>query len=237
MCHDHGLKGQTRRSPDGAYDHRGGSRQVRLSSGHFASGRPGHGRAPIAAQRRSLPFFAQQPAATVLLEACGSAHHWARHSSASAIRRGCSPPTMCIATSVAIRPIAPMRRPYSKRLAMTRSAQCQSIDRSASRGVAPRVSSDVALDADRPAESLRGVCREFGIIIPVGATRVIPAVRAQLAPGGALPTLLVPALEALCAEIAESGSGHGRDRASIGRARGADARRVFAFRRFRALGC
>ena len=24
------------------------------------------------------PFFAQQPAATVLLEACGSAHHWAR---------------------------------------------------------------------------------------------------------------------------------------------------------------
>ena len=30
--------------------------------------------------RRSqmLPFFAQQPAATVLLEACGSAHHWAR---------------------------------------------------------------------------------------------------------------------------------------------------------------
>ena len=27
---------------------------------------------------RFLPFFAQQPAATVLLEACGSAHHWAR---------------------------------------------------------------------------------------------------------------------------------------------------------------
>src|SRR5437762_3701133 len=24
------------------------------------------------------PFFAQQPAATVVMEACGSAHHWAR---------------------------------------------------------------------------------------------------------------------------------------------------------------
>jgi len=27
---------------------------------------------------RCLPFFAQQPPATVLLEACGSEHHWAR---------------------------------------------------------------------------------------------------------------------------------------------------------------
>ena len=27
---------------------------------------------------RFLQFFAQRPAATVLLEACGSAHHWAR---------------------------------------------------------------------------------------------------------------------------------------------------------------
>ena len=29
-------------------------------------------------RERFLPFFAQQPPATVLLEACGSAHHWAR---------------------------------------------------------------------------------------------------------------------------------------------------------------
>ena len=27
---------------------------------------------------RFMRFFAQQPPATVLLEACGSAHHWAR---------------------------------------------------------------------------------------------------------------------------------------------------------------
>ena len=27
---------------------------------------------------RVLPFFAVRPAATVLLEACGSAHHWGR---------------------------------------------------------------------------------------------------------------------------------------------------------------
>jgi transposase len=45
------------------------------------------------------------------------------------------------------------------------------------------------------------VCREFGISIPVGATRVIPAVRAQLTPDSAVPPVLGPALEALCAEI------------------------------------
>jgi len=43
------------------------------------SRRPGQ----IALERRLaraqlLPFFAQQPPSTVLLEACGSAHHWAR---------------------------------------------------------------------------------------------------------------------------------------------------------------
>ena len=31
--------------------------------------------------------------------------------------------------------------------------------------------------------ALRGLCREFGLCIPVGATRVIPAVRAQLTAG------------------------------------------------------
>ena len=30
---------------------------------------------------RFVAFFAQQPPATVLLEACGSAHYWARQSS------------------------------------------------------------------------------------------------------------------------------------------------------------
>src|SRR5690349_23950225 len=43
------------------------------------SARPGH----VDLERRLsierlLPFFAQQPPATVVVEACGSAHHWAR---------------------------------------------------------------------------------------------------------------------------------------------------------------
>ena len=36
---------------------------------------------------RFLRFFAQRPAATVLLEACGSAHHWARTLFISGVNR------------------------------------------------------------------------------------------------------------------------------------------------------
>jgi len=43
------------------------------------SRRPGHVDAEHRFSReRFLTFFAQQPPATIVLEACGSAHHWAR---------------------------------------------------------------------------------------------------------------------------------------------------------------
>ena len=43
------------------------------------SHRPGHVDEERRLSRdRFLAFFAQQPPATILLEACGSAHHWAR---------------------------------------------------------------------------------------------------------------------------------------------------------------
>ena len=49
--------------------------------------------------------------------------------------------------------------------------------------------------------ALRGLCREFGLCIPVGATRVIPAVQAQLTADSSLPILLHAPLETLCAEV------------------------------------
>ena len=43
------------------------------------SHRPGHLDEERRLSRdRLLPFFAQRPPATIVLEACGSAHHWAR---------------------------------------------------------------------------------------------------------------------------------------------------------------
>ena len=52
--------------------------------------------------------------------------------------------------------------------------------------------------------AVRGLLRELGITIPVGATRVVPAVRALCAPGeDALPAALRRALGAALAEITE----------------------------------
>jgi len=47
------------------------------------SNHPGHVRERQRLSReRFRRFLAEQPAATVLMEACGSAHHWARHAQA-----------------------------------------------------------------------------------------------------------------------------------------------------------
>ena len=84
--------------------------------------------------RRSqmMPFFAQQPAATVLLEACGSAHHWARE-----FQRLGHTPRLLPAHDVQRyvrrnKRIGPMRRPCLKRIAMTRFTPSR-LNRSSSR--------------------------------------------------------------------------------------------------------
>ena len=74
---------------------------------------------------RFLAFFATQPAATVLLEACGSAHHWGRALEQLGHTVRLLPPHetrvgMCAAT----RPIAPMRKRCSKPRGTRRSTRC-----------------------------------------------------------------------------------------------------------------
>jgi transposase len=49
--------------------------------------------------------------------------------------------------------------------------------------------------------TLRGLLREFGIFIPVGAQRVIPRVRALLSEDASVPIVLHPTLAAACDEI------------------------------------
>ncbi len=154
--------------------------------------------------RRSqlMPFFAQQPAARVLLEACGSAHHWAREFQ----RLGHSPRLL---------PAHDVQR-YVRRNKTDRgdAKALLEADRNDEIRAVPVKSIEqqaiAALHVIRATwlstrtarlNALRGVCREFGISIPVGAKRVIPAVRSQLGPDGPLPPIVHPALEALCAEI------------------------------------
>lgn len=154
--------------------------------------------------RRSqmMPFFAQQPAATVLLEACGSAHHWGRE-----FQRLGHTPRLLPAHDVHryVRRDKTDRADAKALLEANRNDEIhavpvKSIEQQAIASLHVIRATWLSTRTAR-LNALRGICREFGIIIPVGATRVIPAVRAQLPPDGALPPMLAVAVEGLCAEI------------------------------------
>jgi transposase len=59
---------------------------------------------------RFAAFFVQRPPCRVLMEACGSAHYWARRITAYGHAWSCSPLSMCVAMSDAARPTGPMQR-------------------------------------------------------------------------------------------------------------------------------
>src|SRR5919106_6084686 len=144
---------------------------------------------------RFLTFFAQQPPATVVLEACGSAHYWARQ-------------LQPLGHTVRLLPAHDVR-PY---------VRCNKTDRTDAKGLleAPRNDEIHAVPvktvehqaiaslhrlrstwlATRTARlnTLRGLLREFGIFIPVGAHHVVPRVRELLSESPAVPELLHTAL-------------------------------------------
>ena len=154
--------------------------------------------------RRSqmMPFFAQQPAARVLLEACGSAHHWARE-----IQRLGHTPRLLPAHDVHryVRRNKTDRADTKALLEADRNDEIHAVPVKSieQQAIASLHVCRATWMSTRTARlnALRGLCREFGLCIPVGATRVIPAVRTQLTADGPLPMLLHPALETLCAEI------------------------------------
>ena len=146
-----------------------------------------------------------QPAATVVMEACGSAHYWGRR----AQQHG---------HDVVLIP-AHVVRPY---------VQGNKTDRTDTKGLreafrneevrAVPVKSETqqalaalhrlrsAWVATRTARlnTVRGVLREFGVVIPVGARQVVPHVRALLEDAEAtIPGLLRPTLAEAMAEIGD----------------------------------
>jgi transposase len=153
--------------------------------------------------RRSqmMPFFAQQPAATVLLEACGSAHHWARQ-----LQQLGHTPRLLPAHDVH-RYVRRNKTDRADAKALLEAARNDDIHPVPVKSLEQQAIASLHVCratwmSTRTARlnALRGLGREFGLCIPVGATRVIPAVRAQLTADGPLPTLLHPALEMLCEE-------------------------------------
>lgn len=167
---------------------------------------PGHVRERHRLSREGFGRFpAEQAPATVLMEACGSAHHWARCAQAHGHRVVLVPPHVV--------------RPYvvgNKTDRTDAKGRLEAFRNDAVRPVPVKSPTQQALAAlhrlratwlaTRTARlnTVRGLLREFGLVIPVGARHVIPQVRALLQDADtAVPGLLRPALAAAVQEIVE----------------------------------
>lgn len=154
--------------------------------------------------RETFPLaLAQLPPATVVMEACGSAHFWARYA-----RSLGHTPLLLPAHAV---------RPYVRRNKTDRTDTKGMLEASRNEEIHPVPVKSVAQQtlaalhrlrsgwlAERTARinTLRGLLREFGILIPLGAHHAVPSAWAQLEDADSgIPDPLRPALAELCAEI------------------------------------
>jgi transposase len=152
-----------------------------------------------------LPYFAQQPAATVLLEACGSASFWARE-----IEK--------LGHGVVLLPPQHVRR-YRTRNKTDRAdakALLEAFRNEEIRPVPVKTPAQQALAALHRLRSawigtrtarlnaIRGLLREQGLPIPVGARRVVPQTLSWVEDAESrLPAPLRFALFEACAEVCE----------------------------------
>jgi transposase len=162
------------------------------------------------AVRRRLPrhgfleFFAQYPPATVVMEACGSAHHWGRKIEALGHVVVLLPPQYV--------------RPYVLRNKTDRTDVDAILEAFRNEQIRPvpiktvpqqviatlhRLRSGWLADRVRSINSLRGLLRELGFFIPQGRRHVLPDAWELIHdPTADLPDALKPSLTALCEEIA-----------------------------------
>jgi transposase len=152
---------------------------------------------------RLLEFFAQQPKACVVMEACGSAHHWGRE-----VEKLGHTPILLPPGHV---------NPYVLRDKFDRADAKGVLEAERNEEILPvpvktipqqtmaslhRFRSGWMRERTARINSVRGVLREFGIVIPTGSKRLVPNVRALVDDADAeLPVPLRHVLVAACEEI------------------------------------
>lgn len=152
-----------------------------------------------------LAFFAQRASSTVVLEACTSAHHWARR-----LRELGHEPVLLPPAYV---------RPYVRRDKTDHADARAILEAARNEDISPVPVKTVAQQtltslhrlrsqwlADRTARlnTVRGLLREFGVFIPMGARHVVPAVWELIEDADSdLPEALRPPLAEVCLEIRE----------------------------------
>lgn len=152
-----------------------------------------------------LPFFARRKESTVVLEACTSAHHWARK-----LRELGHLPVLLPPAYV---------RPYVRRNKTDRADAVAILEAFRNKQIHPvpvktipqqtltalhRLRSQWLADRTARLNTVRGLLREFGFFIPAGARQVVPAVW-ELIEGdeSGLPDALHLPLAEACLEIRE----------------------------------
>ncbi|MBV8770661.1 MAG: IS110 family transposase [Hyphomicrobiales bacterium] len=154
-----------------------------------------------------LAFFEGLPAACLVgIEACGTAHHWAREIAALGHEVRLLPPAYV--------------KPYVKRGktdAADAEAICEAVTRPTMRAVPVKSAEQQAvLTLHRTRDllvrqrtmlvnALRGHMAEFGIIAPQGITRVVDLVTVLMGEDGRVPALARQALRGLAAELESLG--------------------------------
>jgi transposase len=156
-------------------------------------------------RQKFVEFFAQQAPAVVAMECCGMAHHWGRQ-----LREMGHEPVLLPASYV---------KPYVRRNKSDRcdaKAILEALRNEEIRSVPVKSELQQTLTALHRLRSrwmearvaqintLRGLLREFGYTIPVGASKVVPQVRRWLAePDFPLNPLLCPLLGQACDHVKE----------------------------------
>ena len=161
---------------------------------------------------RFLAFFAQQPPATVVFEACGSAHHWARQ-------------LQPFGHTVRLLPAHDVRR-YVRRNKTDRTDTKGMLEANRNDEIHPvpvktreqqaiaslhRLRSTWLATRTARLNTLRGLLLEFGVFIPIGAHHVVSRVRALVEEDAdTVPVAMRGLLATACEEI-ESLETHMRD--------------------------
>lgn len=150
-------------------------------------------------------FFAQRPSSTVVMEACGSAHHWGRMFAAMGHQVVLLPPSQV--------------HPYVRRN-KTDSADAKALLEAVRNDIIRpvpiktieqqilaalhRVRAGWLAERTARINTVRGVLRELGMVIPVGAPRVVPAVASLVEDADSqVPDGLRHTLWEVCGEIRE----------------------------------
>lgn len=148
-------------------------------------------------------FFANRQVAQVIMEACGSAHHWARWLTGLGIEARLLPAKYVraylkrnktdAADAAALLEAARASDIAAVKVKSVEQQALQSLHRTRSLWMGTRTSR---------INALRGFCREFGIAIIVGARSGVEQIARVLGdPNSTLPTMLRPTMKMLIEEI------------------------------------